>query len=78
MHLKKLKFRIGLRTIKTALAVTISMIVVDFFGATTSKLIFATLGALAAVQPTFNESLDSCLTQIAGVLFGAFMGIFLL
>lgn len=70
----KLRFPIGLRTVKTALAVVISMLVVDFFGTTSSKLIFAMLGALAAVQPTFNESLESCLTQIIGVFLGALAG----
>ena len=74
--MKKIKLRspIGLRTVKTALAVVISMLVVDFFGTTSSKLIFAMLGALAAVQPTFNESLESCLTQIIGVFLGALAG----
>lgn len=78
MNLKHIPFRIGLRTIKTAAAVVISMIAVYFYGATTSKLIFAMLGAMAAVQPTFTESLESCLTQIVGVIFGALMGIVLL
>jgi len=74
--MKKIKLRspIGLRTVKTALAVVISMLVVDSFGTTSSKLIFAMLGALAAVQPTFNESLESCLTQIIGVFLGALAG----
>ena len=74
--MKKIKLRspIGLRTVKTALAVVISMLVVDFFGTTSSKLIFAMLGALAAVQPTFTESLESCLTQIVGVFLGAVAG----
>lgn len=72
------RVRIGMRTVKTAAAVVISMIVVYFYGATTSKLIFAMLGAMAAVQPTFRESLESCLTQILGVLFGAVVGVLLL
>lgn len=75
---KQLRFHIGLRTIKTAAAVIISMIIVDAFGTTSSKLTFAMLGAMAAVQPTFTESLESCLTQIAGVLFGALTGVVLL
>lgn len=74
--LKKLtNIRIGLRTIKTVAAVVLSMILVDQVGTTTSRLIFAMLGAMAAVQPTFKDSLDSCLTQIVGVLFGAAVGI---
>lgn len=69
---------IGLRTIKTAAAVILAMIIVNPLGTTSSKLIFAMLGAMAAVQPTFNESLESCLAQIVGVFFGALAGILLL
>ena len=78
MSTQKKRVRVGLRTIKTAAAVVISMIIVDAYGATTSKLIFAMLGAMAAVQPTFKESLASCLTQIVGVIFGAVIGVLLL
>ena len=56
----------------------ISMVIVDYLGTSASKLIFAMLGAMAAVQPTFKESWDSCLAQIVGVLFGAFAAIVLL
>ena len=76
--MKLLRPRIGLRTLKTAAAVILSIIIVDSYGATTSKVILAMLGAMAAVQPTFTESLESCLTQIVGVFFGALAGIVLL
>jgi uncharacterized membrane protein YgaE (UPF0421/DUF939 family) len=36
------------------------------------------LGAMAAVQPSFKASVESCLTQIVGVLFGALVGVLLL
>lgn len=72
------RVHIGLRTVKTAAAVVLSMMLVDLFGTTSSKLIFAMLGAMAAVQPTFKESVASCLTQIVGVLFGALAGVMLL
>ena len=72
------RFRIGLRTIKTAVAVMIAMVIVYFYGATTSKLVFAMLGAMDAVQPTFKASCRACLTQIVGVLFGAVMGMALM
>ncbi len=78
MKIDKVKFHIGPRTIKTAGAVVISMLIVDLYGATTSKLIFAMLGAMAAVQPTFKDSVESCLTQIVGVLFGAVSGVVLI
>ncbi len=77
MGTKRHPFPIGLRTLKTAGAVIISIIVVSIYGATDSGLIFAMLGAMAAVQPTFKESLESCLTQIIGVFFGALLGILL-
>ena len=71
-------FPIGLRTVKTAAAIVISMFIVEAWGATSSRLIFAMLGAMAAVQPTFKESVESCLTQILGVLLGGLAGVFLL
>lgn len=71
------RFHIGLRTIKTVASVIIAMVIVDLYGATTSKLIFAMLGAMAAVQPTFKESVESCLSQIVGVIFGALVGVVL-
>ena len=70
--------RIGPRTIKTAAAVIISLIIVHFYGTTTSRLTFAMLGAMAAVEPTFTDSLRSCLAQIVGVLFGSVVGVLLL
>jgi len=74
MKKRKLRNPIGLRTVKTAAAVLLSMIVVNYFGTTSSKLFFAVLGALAAMQPTFSESLESCIIQIIGVLVGAVAG----
>lgn len=68
---------IGLRTIKTAAAIIIAMVVVDLYGATASRLIFAMLGAMAAVQPTFRESVEACLSDILGVIFGALAGVLL-
>lgn len=72
------KSPLGLRTIKTAVAIVLSMFIVESYGATSSRLIFAMLGAMAAVQPTFKESVESCLTQILGVFFGGLAGVLLL
>lgn len=72
------QIHVGLRTLKTAAAVIIAMVIVDSYGTSPSRLVFAMLGAMAAVQPSFNESLESCLTQIVGLLFGALVGILLL
>lgn len=72
------KLRIGPRTLKTALAVTLSIIAVYFCGSGTSSLIFATIGALSAMGATFRESLESSISQIAGVIFGVIAGVLLL
>lgn len=71
------KIHIGPRTLKTAAAAIIAMVIVEACGTTDSKLIFAMLGAMSAVQTTFKASLESCLTQIVGVLFGAVVGVVL-
>ena len=78
MQKKHFRFPFGLRTVKTAAAVIIAMIIVDSYGATTSKLIFAMLGAMAAVQPTFKESWESCLTQFVGLFLGGLASVLLL
>lgn len=77
MNRKNVKIHVGLRTIKTAVAVILAMIIVEFFGTSESKLIFAMLGAMAAVQPTFQESIESSLTQVIGVIFGAAVAVVL-
>jgi len=76
--MNKRKLHIGLRTVKTAVAIIIAMILVEPYGATSSRLIFAMLGAMAAVQPTFRESLEACVSQIVGVIAGIAIGIILL
>lgn len=76
--MKRHRIHVGLRTVKTAVAIIAAMILVEPYGATSAKLIFAMLGAMAAVQPTFKESLDTCVTQITGVIFGAAAGVLLL
>lgn len=74
---KRLNLHIGPRTLKTAAAVILSMVIVGAFGTTESRLVFAMLGAMAAVQTTFRASVESCLTQIVGVIFGALVGLLL-
>lgn len=75
--MKRRRIHVGLRTVKTAVAIIIAMVLVEPYGATSSRLILAMLGAMAAVQPTFKESLESCVTQTVGVLFGAAAGVIL-
>ena len=60
------KLHIGLRMIKTAIAVIAAMLIADQFGGTGDKLIFAMLGAMSVMEPTFKASVQACLSQIAG------------
>lgn len=78
MRLKYQRIHIGRRTIKTALAVIISMIIVSFYGVTTSKMLFAMLGAMGAMENSFQKSVEACLAQIIGMFFGAVASVFLL
>lgn len=78
MHKKLARFHIGLRTAKTTAAIIISMTLVHFYGTTDSKYIFAMLGAMAAMENTFQESLEACLTQFVGLVFGALVSLALL
>lgn len=73
--MKRRRLHVGLRTVKTAVAVIIAMILVEPYGATSSRLILAMLGAMAAVQPTFKESLEACVTQTIGVIAGVAVGV---
>lgn len=75
MKLRRPKVQIGPRTVKTAIAVILSMLIAQLLGATESDMIFAMLGAMAAVEPTFADSVESALTQIVGVIFGAAIGV---
>ena len=77
MKRNQLRVSVGPRTVKTAVAVILSMLVAELLGATESEMIFAMLGAMAAVEPTFTDSVESSLTQIIGVIFGAGIGLLL-
>ena len=78
MKLRYKRIRIGLRTVKTAAAVIISMMIVTAYGVSAARLIFAMLGAMAAMETSFKASLEACLTQIIGMSFGALVGMILL
>lgn len=78
MQKKRLRIHIGLRTIKTTLSVIIAMTIVEFLGATTSRMIFAMLGAMAAMEPTFRDSLEACIVQTASLILGGVVGALLL
>ena len=65
-------FRIGLRTVKTALAVMISMFIASLLG---DLSIFPALSAIAVMSRTFEEGLRECRNQAVGILIGGLFGI---
>ena len=76
--LKRFKIPVGMRTIKTALAIILALMVVEHYGASPAKVVFATIGAMSAVGPTFTASLLACLTQICGVVVGVLLALFMM
>ena len=77
MKLTLEKIHIGRRTIKTVVAVVIAMLAAEYFGTTSSRLIFAMMGAMEAVRPTFKESLEAVWSQFIGILVGALAAVLL-
>lgn len=71
MRINYKRIHIGRRTFKTAIAVIISLIIVSMYGATASRMVFAMLGAMCAMENTFKQSVEACLTQIVGMILGA-------
>ena len=77
MHLQMQKPHIGLRTVKTAVAVVLAMAVAEAYGATDSRLVFAMLGAMLTMEPTFRDAFQTFIFRTVGVLVGAVMGVLL-
>ena len=75
---KRIRFHIGMRTIKTVVSVIIAMLLVDSNLSPHSNLTLGMLGAVAAVQPSFKDSVDSSLAQIVGTVTGGIVGTLLL
>lgn len=73
MKINYKRIHIGRRTLKSALAVILALIVVSMFGTTSasSRMVFAMLGAMSAMENTFKQSLEACLSQFIGMLLGA-------
>ena len=75
---RRIRFHIGMRTIKTVVSVIIAMLLVDSNLSPHSNLTLGMLGAVAAVQPSFKDSVDSSLAQIVGTVTGGIVGTLLL
>lgn len=77
MKLTLEKIHIGRRTVKTVAAVVIAMLAAEYFGTTSSRLIFAMMGAMEAVRPTFKESIEAVVSQFVGIFVGALAAVLL-
>ncbi len=72
---KRLKhLPLGLRTLKTAIAVTLSVLLIRLFATDSLSVFYAAFGALIAMETTFSKSLMQGLTQLVGVFFGTLLG----
>lgn len=67
------RFRLGLRTIKTALSVMLSLYLTSLFG---SLSIFPALAAIGVMSRTFDEGLLECRNQAVGITIGGLFGCF--
>ena len=75
-HHPKLHLHVGLRTFKTALAVTIALLITRLINSYSP--IFAGLGAIVAMTRTMREAIDAAKTQFVGVILGGIVGVLLL
>lgn len=75
--MNRTKIHVGLRTVKTALAVTLALAAAGLFGS--AMPIFSAIGAISAMSRTLGDAMKACLTQLAGCVIGCTVGcVFLL
>ena len=65
------RFRLGLRTVKTALSVMISLYIASFFG---ELSIFPALASVSVMARSFDEGLRECRNQAVGIIIGGLFG----
>lgn len=66
------RFHVGLRVVKTAIAVTVAAAIGGAFS--TVSVFYAAMGALVGMDRTISDSLKSCLVQMVGVILGGLFG----
>ena len=73
MKINYKRIHIGRRTLKSAIAVILALMAVSLVRTTsmTSRMVFAMLGAMSAMENTFKQSLEACMSQIIGMILGA-------
>ena len=65
---------IGLRTVKTALAVTLAVLLVRLYSDNNDSIFYAAMGAAVGMDITVTKSLRQGLTQLISVFCGTIMG----
>lgn len=65
------QFRLGLRTVKTALSVMLSLYLASVFG---ELSIFPALASIGVMSRTFDEGLRECRNQAVGIAIGGAFG----
>lgn len=73
--LKKIHIPIGLRTVKTAIAVAAAILMVERYGTSRDELLFGVMGAFSAMEPTFKASVRGCISQIGSVIIGVLLAL---
>lgn len=73
LHFHK-NLRPGLRMVKTAISVILSILLVRQFAQEPLSVFYAAFGALISMETTFSKSIMQGLTQLIGVLAGTLVG----
>jgi len=74
-RLKQFHSPVGLRTLKTAAAVSAAILLVEQYGTSADELLFGVMGAFSAMEPTFKGSVRGCISQFMGVLMGVLLSL---
>ena len=69
---------VGLRTVKTAIAVTVSILLVEQYGTSAEELLFGVMGAFSAMEPTFKASVRGCVAQISAVVIAVILSLLII
>jgi uncharacterized membrane protein YgaE (UPF0421/DUF939 family) len=69
------RYRIGLRTVKTSLAVMVSLLIPHLLGVDRMEGFYAGIAAVVVMRETAQESLDIGLGRFIGTLIGGALGL---
>lgn len=70
------KLHLGLRTVKTGIAVALALTAAGLLDS--AMPIFSAIGAISAMSRTLGDAIRACLTQLSGITIGCLMGLLLI